>query len=147
MGNKLRNIAGLGSLLALSLLASGCGGNIASDRFETEVQGRNDIRQKLQIDKNDGRIKNWAEDPFTEMSSVRIYPDFSVERNDGDISYVEYTSPADDENVARNEIQVLFNNGKDYFYMPSSWGVASEINNYARNGYSGQIQRHLLEST
>ncbi|HIH17549.1 MAG TPA: hypothetical protein HA282_04455 [Nanoarchaeota archaeon] len=138
MKGKFSVLAGLASIVALN----GCGGTVG-EPIASESEVRSEIRERLRLDKDAGRILSWEADPVREVSSQRIFPDFSVRRNDEVEAFIEYTSPTDDSIAARNEINLLFNNNYNYLYISQTvrqW-ARSAVDDYSRNGYSGQIPR------
>ena len=77
MKGKFSVLAGLASIVALN----GCGGTVG-EPIASESEVRSEIRERLRLDKDAGRILSWEADPVREVSSQRIFPDFSVRRND-----------------------------------------------------------------
>ena len=138
MKSKFLVLAGLASIVVLN----GCGGTVG-EPIASELGVRSEIRERLRLDKDAGRILSWETDPVREVSSQRIFPDFSVRRNDSVEAFIEYTSPTDDSAAARNEIGLLFNNDYNYLYISQTvrqW-ARSAVDDYAANGYAGQIPR------
>ncbi len=129
------------ALSGLAALVLGCGGGGGTSNA-SEADGRAQIRTRLLADKNAKRIIDFTEDPdFEPEPGLPAFSDFEVERNDGFFSYVEYTSPTDNQQTAQNEIQLLYDNKFDYLYTgPSSAAaVGTAVQDYSNAGYVGQI--------